>query len=621
MLASSLSHARTTNEKLNDLDALWNLYSYTYIQGGRVIARDENGITTSEGQSYAMLRAVWSGDRAMFNEVWQWTQQNLTRPDNLFSWKWKDKILDANAATDADTDIAMALLLASERFAEEGYKAQALKIIDSIWEHEVVQWGTRYYITGGNWAPSEAYPTIHVGYLAPYAYQLFAEVDSKHPWEELIKSSYAILEWIYFDEGLALPPETIYLNKKNGLFRLNKPGEKPTAKFSYDVFPIFWRVATDQQWFRRGKTELRQRMLNFFELEWTKQQKFLDNYSVQGQPQSSFEGLPLYATVFALARVNESPIAAPLEEKHILPLWDNALVDKNTPYYLHNWLWFDRALEVQRARTFKEFLAFLYPFDFVAFNQYFPAVELGAFLLLCVLFRFSPAFLKPLFKTGALGLGIYLCGRYLWWRCQHSLNYIEPSGPYISIALLIAEIYCFITVILLLVQVGLRSPGARKKIEVDDSYQPSVDILVPIYSESLEILEATLMGCAMMNYRNKNIYVCDDSHRDSVKEMAEKFGGHYIRGPKKHAKAGNINNALKNTNGELILIFDTDHIPVVTFLDETVPLLADEKVGFVQTAHHFYNPDIFQNALRTPASISDEQDFFHHGIQPGRDNW
>jgi len=621
VLASSLCHARTTNQKHNDLDALWNVYSYTYINGGRVIARDENNITTSEGQSYAMLRAVWSGDRTTFDTVWQWTQQNLSRPDHLFSWKWKDKILDVNAATDADTDIALALLLAAERFDDEAYKTQALRIINSIWEHEVVQWHNRYYITGGNWAPSEAFPTIHVGYLAPYAYQLFAEVDPAHPWEELIHSSYAILEWIYFEQRLLLPPEKIYLNKKDGSFLLNKPGQKPAAIFSYDVFPIFWRVATDQQWFGRGKTELRQRMLSFFEAEWARHQRFLDRYTLQGEPQSSFEALPLYATVSALARINESAIVSPLEERNLLPLWSNALIDKSTPYYLHNWLWFDRALELKAARTFKEFLAFLYPFDVVTFKQYFPAVQLAAFLVLVLLFRVSPASLKTLFKSAALVLGIYLCARYLWWRYEHSLNFIEPSGPYISIALLAAEIYCFTTVMFLLLQVGVRAPSARKLTVIDTSYQPSVDILIPIYSESLEILEATLMGASMMNYPNKNIYVCDDSHRESVKAMAEQFGGHYIRGPKKHAKAGNINNALQHTSGELILIFDTDHIPVVTFLDETVPLLADEKVGFVQTSHHFYNPDIFQNALRTPASVSDEQDFFHHGIQPGRDNW
>jgi cellulose synthase (UDP-forming) len=76
--------------QLDDLSALWSFYKQTYIQNGRVVSLDENGITTSEGQGYAMLRAVWSNDRATFNTVWAWTKQQLqVLDDKLFAWKWK----------------------------------------------------------------------------------------------------------------------------------------------------------------------------------------------------------------------------------------------------------------------------------------------------------------------------------------------------------------------------------------------------------------------------------------------------------------------------------------------------------------------------------------------------
>lgn len=620
LLISHFATASTLTQKHNDLDALWNRYNYSYIDHGRVVSLDENHITTSEGQSYGMLRAVWSGDRDTFEAVWAWTQQHLSRTDHLFSWKWKGKILDHNAATDADTDIALALLLAAERFDQPAYKRQALLIINSIWEREVVEYNGKYYLTGGNWAPKEKYPTIHVGYLAPYAYEIFSQIDLNHPWKELITSSYDILDWIYLQQGFLLPPEKLYLDKQNGRFLLNKPGQHSEPLFSYDVFPIFWRIATDEQWFGRGKSELRQKMLLFFEQEWLRHGKIFDRYTLQGQAKSTLEGLPLYATIASLSRVNESPLFNELESQKLPLLWKNALVDKNTPYYLHNWLWFDRALELKTVRHFREFLAFLYPFDVVSFNQHFPLILLLVFLTLVALLRVVPEQLQTWFKIATLTLGLFLCGRYLLWRALHSLNFIEGAGPYISIALFIAEFYCFTTVLFLLIQVGVK-PLPKQQPAVDTEYDPEVDVFIPIYSESLEILEATLMAAQMMNYKNKKVFVCDDSHRDSVQVMAEKLGCHYIKGPKKHAKAGNINHALGQTTGELVLIFDTDHIPVVSFLDETVPLLADPEVGFVQTSHHFYNPDIFQNALRTPPPVSDEQDFFHHGIQPARDKW
>lgn len=613
--------ADSLTEKLNDLDALWNYYNYSYIADGRVISLDEDRITTSEGQSYAMLRAVWSGDHQTFDQVWEWTRKHLWREDGLFSWKWKGKVLDVNAATDADTDIALALLLAAERFDEPSYQGQALSIIHSIWDKEVIELGGQYYLTGGNWAPEEKYPTIHVGYLAPYAYEVFSRIDPEHPWDQLIASSYHILEWIFIDQKLPLPPEKIYLDRSNGSYLIRRPGQKSAPRFSYDVFPIYWRVAVDEQWFKRGQTDLRNRMMRFYEQEWLKREKFLDHYSLAGKPLSQFEALPLYATVSSLARINESPIASPMYEKKIRGLWDNALRGRDTPYYLANWLWFDRALELKRARSFSEFLPFLYYFDLNNFTRHLPAGALALFLVLVSMGKFTRGSVATALKVTALAIGFYLCGRYLLWRYEYSLNFIEPSGPYISIALLAAEIYCFTTVLLLLIQVGVRPVKTRQLNEQDRAYKPSVDIFIPIYSESLEILESTLIASQLMNYRNKRVYVCDDSHRDEVKIMAEQLGAHYIKGPKEHAKAGNINNALAQTDGELVLIFDTDHIPVTTFLDETVPLLADSKVGFVQTSHHFYNPDIFQNSLRTPDAVSDEQDFFHHGIQPARDKW
>ncbi|MGH7228281.1 MAG: glycosyl hydrolase family 8, partial [Nitrospiraceae bacterium] len=130
--------------QVDELSALWSFYKQKYIVSGRVISLDENGITTSEGQGYAMLRAVWSNDRHTFTTVWTWTKRNLQiRPDKLFAWKWKGKVLSANSATDADTDIALALILASRRFSEPSFEQEALAILDSIWTAEVLHIGSR----------------------------------------------------------------------------------------------------------------------------------------------------------------------------------------------------------------------------------------------------------------------------------------------------------------------------------------------------------------------------------------------------------------------------------------------------------------------------------------------
>src|SRR6185437_9569518 len=147
------------------LAALWQTYQHTNIQDGRAVSWDEGGITTSEGQSYALLRSVECNDPAMFDKVWQWTQTHLQvrLDDNLFSWKWKDQVIGQDAATDADTDIALALILASRRFSRPDYLKLALPILESIWKHEIVAQGNDFYVTAGNWSVTQNYPVLHVG--------------------------------------------------------------------------------------------------------------------------------------------------------------------------------------------------------------------------------------------------------------------------------------------------------------------------------------------------------------------------------------------------------------------------------------------------------------------------
>ncbi len=603
---------------VNSLHELWSFYKYTYIQDGRVISLDEKNITTSEGQGYAMLRAVWANDHPAFQQVYQWTRNNLMiRGDRLAAWKWKQ---DRNSASDADTDIALALLLAADRFSMGEYREDALSIIRDIWENEVVRIQDNYYLTAGNWAVKEAYPTVHTAYLAPYAYELFSEVDDRHPWKELVRSSYGILEWIFLTEKSPLPPEIVYIDRKNGKPTLTRPGNRRPADFSYDAFPIYWRVALDEEWHGRGKKELLDGMLAFWRSQWGTQQRFYDRYTIDGAPKSKFEALPLYATVHSLAAVHDPEFARQLQENKLKTLWRNAVAGKDTPYYLHNWLWFDRALVSKMARDLTNFFDFLRPFDFRGFYAHFPLRLAVACLVLFLLSRFEKLYGHVVFKAGFLVFGFALCIRYLYWRVTDSLNFLESLGPFISISLLAAEFYCLSTVMLLLLQVGLQ-PRKRTVPPGSESFSPSVDIYIPIYSESLDILEKTLMAACSMNYRNKTVYVLDDSHRDAVAETTCQYGARYIKGPKKYAKAGNLNNALSMTHGELIVVFDTDHIPVASFLDETVPYFQNPKLGVVQTPHHFYNPDIFQRAFQCVDKIPNEQDMFNHGIQGGRDGW
>jgi len=131
---------------------------------------------------------------------------------------------------------------------------------------------------------------------------------------------------------------------------------------------------------------------------------------------------------------------------------------------------------------------------------------------------------------------------------------------------------------------------------------PTVDMMVTVVQEPLDILKRTLVGCLHQEYPADRfrVYVLDDGHRDEVRGLADELGCVYVRRPNRplHAKDGNINHAQAQSNGELLAIFDVDHVPATSFLMETVGFFHGSAVAFVQTPHHRYNPDIFQQNLR-----------------------
>jgi cellulose synthase (UDP-forming) len=116
-----------------------------------------------------------------------------------------------------------------------------------------------------------------------------------------------------------------------------------------------------------------------------------------------------------------------------------------------------------------------------------------------------------------------------------------------------------------------------------------VDVFLPTYNEPVCLVEKALKAMVGMNYPHKT-YLIDDGGKKEFKRLAEKYCADYItRSEKRHYKAGNINNALKFSCGEIIAIFDVDHIPAKNYLDEVMGHFENPKIGVVQVALDHYN--------------------------------
>jgi cellulose synthase (UDP-forming) len=96
-----------------------------------------------------------------------------------------------------------------------------------------------------------------------------------------------------------------------------------------------------------------------------------------------------------------------------------------------------------------------------------------------------------------------------------------------------------------------------------------VDVFIPTYNEPLEVVRPTVLAALALDWPadKLRVYILDDGKREEVRTFAEEFGVDYITRPdNRHAKAGNLNHALAMTHGDLVAIFDCDHIPVNSFL-------------------------------------------------------
>ncbi|QGU85783.1 UDP-forming cellulose synthase catalytic subunit [Erwinia sorbitola] len=222
-------------------------------------------------------------------------------------------------------------------------------------------------------------------------------------------------------------------------------------------------------------------------------------------------------------------------------------------------------------------------------------------------------------------LSALMSTRYIYWRATETLHFNSEVEAILGIGLFIAELYVWLILILGYLQTSWPLKRTIEPLPDDVSLWPTVDVYVPSYNESLDVVRDTVLAAQCIDYpRDKlKIYLLDDGKRSEFARFAADVGVGYItRDDNRHAKAGNLNHAMKITKGELICVFDCDHVATRTFLQATVgAFLKDEKLALLQTPHYFYSPDPFERNLKAAREIPNEGALFYGPVQQGNDNW
>jgi len=235
-------------------------------------------------------------------------------------------------------------------------------------------------------------------------------------------------------------------------------------------------------------------------------------------------------------------------------------------------------------------------------------------------------------RGALIGLCLVVAWRYVIWRLTCTL---PPLGftPDFAVGLLFAVVEMLSILggslsLFFLTRVKNRSAEADANLAWLAALPraPLVDVLICTYNEDETILERTI-GARAIEHPNTRVWVCDDGRRPWLKALAEYHGCGYLTRPDNaHAKAGNINSALRHlaqlgTPPDFISILDADFVAKPKLVQRALSLMKDDDVGVVQTPQHFFNPDPIQSNLSTTNVWPDEQRYFFDVVMASKDAW
>ncbi|MEM8551497.1 MAG: glycosyltransferase, partial [Pseudomonadota bacterium] len=233
--------------------------------------------------------------------------------------------------------------------------------------------------------------------------------------------------------------------------------------------------------------------------------------------------------------------------------------------------------------------------------------------------------------------------KYLIWRVTSTLPPFDQIVDFIAaVVLFTAEIYSI--ALLYMTMFVVIDPLERKNVPLDETYRPSVDVFVPTFDESVDLVAHTLAAAKAMDYDADRLTVWllddggttqkitqnDDAAREAARErradlmeLCNRLDVRYLaRERNEMAKAGNLNYGLSQACGELVVVLDADHAPRRNFLRETVGHFSeDERLFLVQTPHAFLNDDPIERNLSAPEAMPAEHQMFYKSIQKGLDSW
>ncbi len=342
-----------------ELADAWRDYRRVYIRAsGRVVDIRGGRISTSEGQAYGMLRAVWADDRESFERMLKWTLKNLQNgdPTALPAWKWGRRegamgrgVVDPQPAADADQFMAYALLMAAERWGDRSYRRQARGLLNQIWDAEVQDVGPYRVVLPGPWAASMDPVQLNPSYALPFAWRAFAVADPAHPWLDLVDDFYALMAAVSGDDGALLAPDWLWLRRDDGV-AVPPPEVAAHDHHGFEAFRLAWALAADAIWYAEPRALSSLAPYTALEARWAAQGWIPAVMDRHGEARVEYPYLGLYGALVPAWGIRKADLAEALYQAEVAPNRSPWGWGDRADYYTQNWTWLGLALWCGAAR-------------------------------------------------------------------------------------------------------------------------------------------------------------------------------------------------------------------------------------------------------------------------------
>lgn len=290
----------------------WESWKDNFLSSsGRKRVITEGIYTVSEGMGYGLLLSVYFNEQTLFDELFDYVKV-CSDSNGLMNWKTNNGIaVGPGSASDADQNIALALIFADKMWGSEGqvdYETEANDLLGKIKMYE--------FDNNGNLKPGDSFSEPrNPSYLVPGWYEVFRAFTGSEFWASARNQAYK-LSALAANSTTGLVPDWCTFNGGQSY---------NSYDFRYDAIKLPLKMAIAYSWY--GHTDAKNicsKQVNFFKNKGAA--NIVDGYKLNGTPIGNYHNPGFVACVAAMAMTGT-------DKQLAKAFYDECLATEDSYYY------------------------------------------------------------------------------------------------------------------------------------------------------------------------------------------------------------------------------------------------------------------------------------------------